>query len=345
MVEIFDSNALLNMVVILIAIVLSAISTYIMVPPIIRKMRERGIVGTDWNKKERTKIPELGGISILFGFPIGISIAAGLLKLLDSFYETPILAAVGVLYIGGMIGIIDDISDIPQRVKGVSIAFAALPLMLARFGDEIIDLPFGMNIDLSATYLLYWLILVPLAITCAANAMNMSAGYNGLETGQVTIVSFCLLTVALLKDTEMHSILIFASLFGATIGLNYFNGFPAATFVGDVGTISMGAVIAAGAIMGGIEFAGAIAIAPAFYELLATSYYTFIKKRDRKGACARPIIDEKGRLHPPKGAERFTLAFLILSKKPMKENDLVRTILCLYLISGLVAIALSVFVS
>lgn len=142
-------------IAIVVAISLSGFTTYFFVPPIMRKMRERGIVGRDWNKKEKTEIPELGGIAVLFGFPIGIAIAAGILKLLWSFDATLILAVIGVLYIGGMIGIIDDISNIPQRVKAIILAFAALPLLLARFGDEIIDLPFGLSIDFSSFFLIY----------------------------------------------------------------------------------------------------------------------------------------------------------------------------------------------
>jgi len=336
-----EHEDLLETSAIILAIVLSGLITYILTPAIMRKMKERGIVGSDWNKKNRQRIPELGGISVLFGFTLGISITTGFLKLLDNFNGTPILAAIGVLFVAGMIGIIDDISDIPQRIKAIVVAFAALPLLIDRFGDAIIDLPFGLAIDLSSIDLIYWLVLVPIGITGIANAINMSAGYNGLETGQVSIISFCLLIVALTSGTNMQSVLVFAGLLGAAIGLNYFNGFPALTFVGDVGTLAMGATIGAGVIMGGIEFWGLIAIAPAFYEGIATAYYSFVKKVNRKEACSRPVIDEEGRLHPPKGAEKYTLAYQILNRKPMKENQLVRTILMIYLAFGALAIVLS----
>jgi len=236
MLEILESESFRYSLAIMLSIIISGATTFFLLPPIIKRMRERGIVGRDWNKRENVRIPELGGIAILFGFPIGISISVGLLKLLGSFNELPILAAIGVLYIGGMIGIIDDISKIPQRYKMIVVAFAALPLMLSRFGDEIIELPVGASIDLSSAHLIYWLIIVPIGITGAANAMNMSAGYNGLETGQVAIISFSLMVAALISGQSqgVYSVLIFVALFGAVIGLNYFNGFPAITFVGDV---------------------------------------------------------------------------------------------------------------
>jgi UDP-N-acetylglucosamine--dolichyl-phosphate N-acetylglucosaminephosphotransferase len=342
---IFDLANLLQTADIVIALVVSGLVTALIVPPLMRRMKERGITGADWNKRERTEIPELGGIAILFGFSVGISIAAGVLKEYSSYNATPILAAIGVLFIAGMIGIIDDVSDIPQRWKALLLAFAALPLVIAGSADEIIELPFGVSLVFGndeVLKLVYWLILVPIAVTGASNALNMSAGYNGLETGQVAIISFALLVVTIMVQGPMESILIFSALMGATIGLNYFNGYPAVVFVGDVGTLAMGAVIAAGAIIGGIELAGAVAIAPAFYELGATAYYSLIKKVNRKTACQRPIIDDKGRLHAPKGAERYTLAFWILSRRPMTERGLVRMITGIYAICGIFAILVSI---
>ncbi|MEM2899904.1 MAG: hypothetical protein QXT63_03860 [Thermoplasmata archaeon] len=147
-----------------------------------------------------------------------------------------------------------------------------------------------------------------------------------------------------MKGGSPDSILIFSALAGAAIGLNYYNGYPALTFVGDVGTLSMGAAFGAGVIIGGLEFAGIIAILPAFYEAFATIYYSIIKRIDRKEACARPIIDSDNKLHPPKGAERFTLAYLILHKKPMTEKSLVRTILGIYTTFGIIAIIISTLV-
>ena len=328
---------------VIVAFVISGLATALIVPPLIRRMKERGITGTDWNKRERTEIAELGGIALLFGFSVGISIAAGVLKQYGSYDATPILAAIGVLFIAGMIGIIDDIAEIPQRWKGLLVAFAALPLIIAGSVHQIIDLPFGLQIDFGSEMLklVYWLIVIPFAVTGASNALNMSAGYNGLETGQVAVISLSLLTAAIMVKGPIESILIFSAIMGGTIGLNYYNGHPASVFVGDVGTLSMGAVVAAGVIIGGIELAGVVAISPAFYELGATTYYS-IKKVDRKVLCQRPIIDDKGRLHTPKGAERYTLAYWILSKRPMTEKNLVRMILGIYAVCGLLAILVAI---
>lgn len=341
MAGILDSASSVAIIGIVSAMVLAFIVTYVVTPTIIRTMKERGITGIDRNKREKMQIPELGGLAIMLGFPIGILFSAGIMKYLDIIDISPILAATSVIALCGLIGLLDDVAGIPRIRKPILIALTALPVMALNYGGALIEIPFGLSIDLRSLSFIYWLILVPVGITGAANAMNMSAGYNGLETGQTAVVSFFLLIAVILVNRNIESVLIFSALLGASLGLNYFNGYPAATFVGNVGTFAMGATIAVGVITAGIEVAGVIAIAPAFYELIAAFYFTFIKKvtsdQVRK-AHSNPIIDENNKLHPPEGAEKFKLTYYILSKRPMTELNLVRTVLFLYVISGIAAI-------
>jgi len=306
----------------------------IAIPGLLRKMREGGMVGRDVNKSTKHEVPELGGIAALFG--------VGVQKIVGDIAEPPYLAAISVFFIAAMVGLIDDISNIPQRVKVVGVGFAALPLMLVHLGTEV-PFPFGHSIALIGTlYFVYWLLLVPAGVTGVANAMNMSAGYNGLESGQIAIISTAMLVILLVRGSPEHSVIIMAALVGAAIGLYAFNRYPAKVFIGDIGTLGMGAALAAGIILGHIELYGIIAILPAFYEGFATFYYSQIQcVPDRRHACHHPIIREDGNLEPPKGAERYTLAYLLLSRKPMTEQQLVRTLLGLYSLAAIAAIILS----
>src|SRR5207302_641180 len=220
--------------------------------------------------------------------------------------------------------------------------FAALPLMLVHLGTEV-PCPFGHSIALIGTwYFVYWLLLVPAGVTGVANAMNISAGYNGLESGQIAIISTAVLVILLVRGSPEHSVIIMAALVGAAIGLYAFNRYPAKVFIGDIGTLGMGAALAAGIVLGHIELYGVIAILPAFYEGFATFYYSQIQcVPDRRHACHHPVIRDDGKLEPPKGAERYTLAYLLLSTKPMTEQQLVRTLLGLYSLTAFAAIILS----
>ena len=314
-----------------VALVLSTLLVLLTMPALIRKMTAGGMVGRDVNKRSKNSVPELGGIAALFAFSVSVSFVVGLQKLLGNVGEDPFLAAISVFFMAAMVGLIDDISNIRQRLKAVIVGFAALPLMLVHLGPEIIDLPFGWQIDLTGhLYLVYWLVLVPVGVTGLANAMNMSAGYNGLESGQVAIVAGSLLAIGLLRPVPDYAFMILAALLGCACGLFYFNRY-------------LGAALAAGIVLGHLEFYGFVAIAPAFYEATATVYYGFTNKNgERKTACSNPILSAEGRLSPPAGAARYTLAYFLLSRHPMTEKSLVRALLGLYLISGVAAVVLSV---
>jgi len=344
----------MDYVSILVAGLLSFVIAIEILPPLIRKMREGGMVGHDVNKPGRPVVAELGGIAAVFAFSLSISLMIGLRKLLipgsDPTLEPPYLAAIAVFFIAAMIGLIDDISNIKQRIKALAVLFAALPLLLVHFRDGSLlsthvvvqYLPFGATLDLSWMYFGYWLVLVPIGVTGVANAMNMSAGYNGLESGQIGVVSLSLLSVTLVLGASEVSAVVFAAIAGAGFALMYFNRYPARVFVGDIGTLGLGAAIAAGVILGGIEIYGLVAIIPAFYEAGATFYYGVVRATPgRREACHNPVIDAQGRLSPPKGAERYTLAYYILSRRPMTEPRLVATLLSLYGACGIAALVLS----
>lgn len=349
----------MDWVPVFLAFLVALVIVLVTMRPLIRKMVEGGMVGQDVNKSDRPEVAELGGIAAVFAFAISLSLVVGIQKLFGNITEPAYLAAIAVFFIASMIGLIDDISNLKQRVKAVVVVFASLPLLLVHFHavpvvpgmpldpgtinigvNAFIALPFGGTIDFTSMPLVYWFVLVPIGVTGVANAMNMSAGYNGLESGQIAIVSAVLLVISGIRGTQ-ESLQIFAALVGAAAALFWFNRHPARTFVGDIGSLGMGAAIAAGAVIGGIEAWGLIAIAPAFYEAGATFWYGGIRKVSRREACHSPVIDAQGRLSPPKGAERYTLAYFILGKRPMTEPRLVLTLLSLYAISGLAAVALT----
>ena len=322
-----------------IAVASSFVITTAVMPYLLERLKEAGIVGVDVNKSEKPSIPEMGGLAALIGFSAAILITLEVNRRLSSYFDPALLVTIiGVFAIASIIGVIDDLVGMSQRKKALYVMFASLPLIVYRCGIPEILTPF-YDVDLSSVYWLYLLVLIPIGITGAANAINMCAGYNGLESGGVAIISFFLLLISVFRGNEVAG-LIFSCLLGTAIALYMFSKYPAKIFIGDVGTLVMGATIAAGCIVGNIEFYGILCILPAFYELLATIYYDF-KKVERRDACMSPMILDDGRLKPPKGAGKYTLAYLLLSKVPMREGKLVNMILFLYVICGMLALGLS----
>lgn len=314
------------------------------VPRLMNKMTEAKKNGKDVNKPGKPKIPEMGGIAALWWFSIAITFVLGVERVFDlGDRRIYVLAAVSVFLMSAFVGLIDDIATLSTRGKIIYVALASIPLIIVSPGAAVIAIPFNGALDFTTPYMLYlffWIFIVPLGVTGAANALNMSAGYNGLETGQIAVISFFLLIIARLKGADDGTaVLIFGTLLGTAIALYYYNRYPAKTFIGDVGTLGMGAMIAAGVIIGKIEFYGLICIIPAFYELGSTVYHE-MKGIKRRGLCHSPKIMKDGRLRPPKGAEKYTLCYVLLNDRPMTEKKLVNTVLVLYIACGLGALFL-----
>ncbi|MFH0835698.1 MAG: hypothetical protein V1834_00880 [Candidatus Micrarchaeota archaeon] len=308
----------------------------------------KGLLASDDNKKGKPKVPNFGGFALFAGFCISILAAVLYSFFIDKTFalSTLLLASLSSVALVALIGVFDDLFRISRWLKIFLPVVGALPLIVITAGDTVMSLPFIGVVDFG---LFYTFFLIPLGVTGAANAINMSAGYNGLETGQGVVISLFLLLIAFLaigvdpSNISLHaSTFILASLFGACLGFLYFNRYPSKVFPGDIGTLVIGAAIANAVIIGNMEKFGFLLFIPAFYELGATLYY-FGRGDERRRACHSPVIASDGKLSPPKGAEKFTLFYRILSAKPLKEKTLVLFVLSLYALFGVVALALYFF--
>ena len=112
------------------------------------------------------------------------------------------------------------------------------------------------------TYILYILIVI-LIVTAVSNGANITDGLDGLATGVSAVIGICLGIFAYLsgniKLAEYLNIMyipnigelsIFIAAFvGACIGFLWYNSYPAQVFMGDTGSLALGGIIAALAII------------------------------------------------------------------------------------------------
>ena len=257
-------------------------------PIIIPRLKKAGIVGKNMHSEKQEEIPEMGGLVIAEGFGAGIVFAIFLRTFFDLFLSvslTSILAALSTIIIVVIIGVFDDLISISQRVKAFLPAFAALPLMAIKEGYSMIMIPFLGIVNFGV---FYPLVLVPLGITGAANAVNMLAGFNGLEVGMGVMAMGSLAIIAYLIGQATALIILMAAL-GALVATLYYNWYPAKILVGDVGTLSIGAVIASAVIIGNYETAGVIITIPFVIDFLIKAKnhfpYSFGVYRDGKLYC------------------------------------------------------------
>lgn len=207
--------------------------------------KSKGFVDKDVHKPDKPEVAEMGGFGIIFGFLFGIGIAFPFFPQ----YHYALLAAILTVIIAAFIGVFDDLFRLSPLKKIVLLLISSIPLVITRLGNSIITLPFIGPTNLG---LIYTIIIIPLFVTVFANMTNMLAGYNGLEAGLGIITIFYFLIGAILTKNTFIIILLIPFLF-TLIAFYLFNKYPAKMFMGDIGTLAIGAIIAAAAIIGNAE--------------------------------------------------------------------------------------------
>jgi UDP-N-acetylglucosamine--dolichyl-phosphate N-acetylglucosaminephosphotransferase len=312
--------------------IVSFIASFVIFPVIIPRLKKAGIVGKNMNSEKKEEIAEMGGLVIAAGFGVGIIFAIFLRTFFDLFLSvslTSILAVLSTVLIVVIIGVFDDLISIRQWIKAIIPAFAALPLMALKEGYSMMRIPFVGLIDFS---IFYSLVLVPLGITGAANAVNMLAGFNGLEVGMGVVAIGALAVIAYLNGITT-SLVILMAILGALVAALYYNWYPAKVLVGDVGTLTIGAVVASAVIVGNYETAGVILMIPYVVDFLIKAKngfpYSFGIYREGKLYC------------PDEGA--VGLAQLIMKMcDGISERNLVLVLMGIEAVFGVIAILLYV---
>jgi len=300
----------------------------IMIP----RFKEAGIVGRNRNSLGQEEIAEMGGLVIVAGFSAGTILIISLKTFFDLFALaslTSILAAFSTIMIVSLIGIFDDLISIKQGVKAFMPVFAALPLMALKEGFTEMKVPFIGFIDFG---IYYHLILIPLGITGAANAANMLAGFNGLEAGMGLVAISSLAIIAYLIG-ETTAFLLSVIMLGALLAALYFNWFPAKVLVGDVGTLTIGAVIAGVVIIGNFEMAGGIIIMPYVIDFI-------IKAKNRFPYSFGVFRD--GKLYCPEGGPVGLGQLIMKVCGGISERNLVLVLMGIETVFGVIAILLYV---
>ncbi|MFA6384422.1 MAG: phospho-N-acetylmuramoyl-pentapeptide-transferase [Candidatus Omnitrophota bacterium] len=210
--------------------------------------------------KSKQGTPTMGGIFML------IAIIASTLLWAEIANKFILLALFGTVWLG-VTGFMDDYLKV---VKGCSKGLTAS----AKFTSQIIlgliigvilyfdpsnntmlDLPFlkNISIDLGIFYILF----VVIVITGSSNAVNLTDGLDGLAIGTTVFASIAFAVLCYVSGNMKFSdyllipfikgsgeLTVFcASIIGAGLGFLWFNCFPAAVFMGDVGALALGGAL------------------------------------------------------------------------------------------------------
>ncbi|OQP61377.1 phospho-N-acetylmuramoyl-pentapeptide-transferase [Niastella vici] len=158
-------------------------------------------------------------------------------------------------------------------------------------------LPSGLR---SLTWVLY-VIIVIFIVTAVSNGANITDGIDGLATGTSAIIGTCLgifayasgnlrfaeyLNIMYIPNLGELSIFI-GALIGACIGFLWYNAYPAQVFMGDTGSLTLGGIIAALAIIVRKELLIPIFCGVFLVEVLSVSlqvsYFKYTKRKYGEG--------------------------------------------------------------
>ena len=141
-----------------------------------------------------------------------------------------------------------------------------------------------------------YVLMIIIVITACSNGVNLTDGMDGLATGTSAIVGVVLGIFAWLSGNIVNSeylnimyipgsgeLAVFLSAFvGALIGFLWYNSFPAQVFMGDTGSLMLGGIIGACAILIRKELLLPILCGIFFVESLSVMMQTFYFKYTKK---------------------------------------------------------------
>jgi phospho-N-acetylmuramoyl-pentapeptide-transferase len=238
---------------------------FLLGPYVIRKLSQLQIgqfIQEDGPESHFSKsgTPTMGGILILFSVIIST-------LLWGNLFNSYILIILMVLMGYGAIGFLDDYMKVTKRqnlgltarrkfILQLAIAFCASMLIYwnPSFNTRV-TIPFIKHIspDLGPLYILFAMFV----IVGTSNAVNLTDGLDGLAIGPVTIAAVTYIIFAYVaghvRIAEYLQInyvagcgetaVVLGALVGAGLGFLWYNTYPAQIFMGDVGSLPLGAVL------------------------------------------------------------------------------------------------------
>jgi len=303
------------------AAVTALLVSFIIGPIIIKKLRSAGAIEeirTDGpaTHHEKPATPTMGGIIIL------ISLLTG--TLLFARLDLPhVWIVVGATVWMGVVGFLDDWLKARTNKKGLVPRYKLLGQIflglaiggLLYFRPELFSaefaahrtestLPFLKNSHLDWAFFglgIFFIGMVVLMVTGFSNAVNLTDGLDGLAIGVVGIIAVGLAAIAYVTGHAVFSeylgiihlpgsgeVAVYcAALIGATLGFLWFNGNPAAIYMGDTGALALGAGLAAVAVVLKKELfllmLGGIPVVEAASVMMQRIWFKYTRKRYGQG--------------------------------------------------------------
>ena len=223
--------------------------TLVGIPAFIRYYRKAQITGQQMHedvKQHQAKVgtPTMGGLVFLIATVVVSFLVALFTKQLTN--NVGMILFILVLY--GLVGFLDDFLKVfrkineglnPKQKFTLQVLGGIIFYLFYERGGDILSV-FGYPIHLGWLYIifaLFWLVGF-------SNAVNLTDGIDGLASISVVISLSAYGVIAYLQN-QMDLLLVICTMIGGLLGFFIFNHKPAKVFMGDVGSLALGGMLAA----------------------------------------------------------------------------------------------------
>jgi len=268
----------------------------ILMPAYIRFLRAMGM-----GKRIRAEGPEAhqskGGTPTMGGLLV-ILVVLGLFYLLRGFPQRAIIAPLATLLLVGVLGAVDDVLNartgegIRARHKMLWLvvvgAVAAFQIQSTYQINEI-AVPFIGAVGIEPRV---FIAFAAFAIIAASNGVNLTDGLDGLAGGTLIFAFVAFLLIALLNvvpqpdgtlGNQPNLAFLCALIIGALLGFLWFNVHPAQIFMGDSGSLALGATLAVIALITGqilvLPLIGLVFVLETASDIIQIGYFKITKGR------------------------------------------------------------------
>ncbi len=225
--------------------------------------------------------PTMGGLA----FIIGITVAVIASMFMKGSMTTGKIAILLSMYAFGAIGFIDDFNKVAKKqnegltpkqklVLQVLFGAALAVFMMVKEGTTML-IPFlGKTVDFGIMYIPF-VVFIEVAMS---NAVNLTDGLDGLASSTSAIVAGTFAVIGMTVNGGSEPMAAAGqAVFGALIGFLIYNHYPAKIFMGDTGSMALGGVLSAMAIVGRMEWllpiAGLIYVIEALSVIIQVTYF------------------------------------------------------------------------
>lgn len=229
--------------------ILTFLLTLVGIPTFIRFYRKAQITGQQMHedvKQHQAKAgtPTMGGVVFL--------VTSVLVTFFTSLFSNQFSNNVGmilfILVLYGLVGFLDDFLKVfrkineglnPKQKLALQILGAIIFYLFYERGGEILSV-FGYPLHLGWFYIIFtvfWLVGF-------SNAVNLTDGIDGLASISV-VISLSAYGVIAYMQNQFDLLLVILPMIGGLLGFFIFNHKPAKVFMGDVGSLALGGMLAA----------------------------------------------------------------------------------------------------